>query len=108
MSQFTIILDVDLSKPKARAITVSGARPGELPVIRTGAFAERHAMADAIYGQLVAKKPRATLKKSKAKSKAKATPTADAAIEVEPAEELTAEDPEEKIGGGSAPSNESD
>lgn len=84
--QFTIILDVDLSRPKTRAVTVSGARAGRLPIIQSGAFSERHQLADAIYAALIKQKPVATAKAKSAKRKSKTAAPA-AIIEPAPADE---------------------
>ncbi len=58
----TIITTVHLPKKgkggsQTRPITVAAAPEGELPIMLTGDFAQRHALADQAYGALLKRKP---------------------------------------------------
>lgn len=104
MTKLLITLDVDTDKPKARAVTVSAARPGELPVIRTCAFSERHQALDALYVEALKRKP-AVVKKPKGEAKAE-EPKAEEAAEEKPDQLVRPEMPAAEaptIAGDAAP-----
>ena len=77
MTKLLITIDVDTDKPKARALTVSAARPDELPIIRQGAFAERHALLDGVYVEALKRKA-SPVKKPKGDAAEKPAKAADA------------------------------
>jgi len=94
-----ITIDVDTDKPKARALTISAARPDELPIIRQGAFADRHALLDGVYVEAL-KRKEAPVKRPKDGDtgvKKPAAKTEEKTEETEIAEvPEIAEEPEEK------------
>jgi hypothetical protein len=53
----TIITTIHPAKKGVRAVTVMAAPDGEMPVCRTGLFADRHGLADQAYGELLKRKP---------------------------------------------------
>lgn len=67
-----ITFDIDLGRPKARAVIVSAAREGEMPIIRACAFGERHTIADELYVQAVKRVPAVPKVKGNAEKPAKA------------------------------------
>ena len=77
MTKLLITIDVDTDKPKARALTVSAARPDELPIIRQGAFADRHALLDGVYVEALKRKA-SPVKKPKGDAAEKPAKAADA------------------------------
>jgi hypothetical protein len=77
----TIITTIHPAKKGHRAVTVMAAPDGEMPVCRTGLFAERHQLVDQAYGELLRRKPQAVKaagavgsKAGKAKTKSKQLP----------------------------------
>ncbi len=55
-----IIITIEIGEPKKKAprdIIVSGAPVGEMPIIKSGTFADRHALTDAIYAELQRREP---------------------------------------------------
>ncbi len=77
-----IVLTIHPPKKKSRAVTVSAAPAGEMPLLLTGQFADRHALADQAYAQLLKRKPQTVkvtkgLEKYVAKIVAKHDPEAD-------------------------------
>ena len=70
-----IVLTITIKPIKGgkRMIIVSGAPQDEMPSIKTGQFAERHALLDAVYFELLKRKPQ-QVKKPKPSDDAKAAP----------------------------------
>lgn len=55
-----IIITIEIGEPKKKAprdIIVAGAPVGEMPIIKTGTFANRHVLVDAIYAELQRREP---------------------------------------------------
>lgn len=53
----TIIVTIHPIKNGKRPVTVAAAPEGELPLMLSGVFAERHQLADRAYGTLLKRKP---------------------------------------------------
>lgn len=92
----TIITTVHPAKKNKRAVTVSAAPEGEMPLVLTGQFSERHTLADQAFAALLNRKPQ-TVKVAASSSKSKkAAPkkgdqlvaSAEAETSAPPAEEL--------------------
>ncbi len=70
-----VVLTVTVYPPKKnkRMVVVSGAPEGEMPLVLTGLFQERHALLDQAYAQCMKRKPQlVTLKGDKARKPDKA------------------------------------
>jgi hypothetical protein len=70
--QYTITFDFDPSKPKARNTIISAARKGEMPVVKLGAFGERHKLLDEVYGEVLTRKAKPVKLSAPKNTKAKA------------------------------------
>lgn len=87
-NQKSIVLVVEILPADARGnrkILVSGAPKDEMPVLRAGLFADRHAILDDVYRQVMKRAPQ-TIKHKTAKPYHAKTSTPD---EAEPAEQGT-------------------
>ena len=78
MSDKTVILTVLILPPAngKRKVIVSGAPEKEMPVVRLGTFAERHALEDAVWLELMKREPQLVTVKVE-KSKPATKPTAE-------------------------------
>ena len=78
MSDKTIILTIQILPPAngKRKVIVSGAPEKEMPVVRLGTFAERHALEDAVWLELMKREPQLVTVKVE-KSKPATKPTAE-------------------------------
>jgi hypothetical protein len=68
----TILITITVKPPKSgkRPITVSAAPEGEMPLLLTGQFSERHQLLDQIFAELLKRKPK-VVTKTEATKKAK-------------------------------------
>jgi len=57
MTNIVITITVKEPKGKGRPIIVSAAPSGEMPLMVTGQFADRHQLLDSIFAQLLTRKP---------------------------------------------------
>jgi hypothetical protein len=55
------------AKNGKRKIIVSGAPAGEMPIVRTGLFADRHVLLDEVWGELQHRKPQVVKAKGQTK-----------------------------------------
>jgi len=73
----TIITTIHPPRKGHRAITVAAAPEGELPVMLTGDFAARHALADQAYGALLKRKPQVVKSANSSKRKVNKSKTVE-------------------------------
>lgn len=101
---FTLIFQ-PMQKGKPRQITVAGAPDGEMPVIKSGTFADRHSLVDVIWKELTERAPQIPKHTEPKKEEPKASePAKDEQPDEAQAEEADASEPptEQPAAGGPA------
>jgi len=73
----TIITTIHPPRKGHRTITVAAAPEGELPLMLTGDFAARHALADQAYGALLKRKPQVVKSANSSKRKVNKSKTVE-------------------------------
>ena len=69
----TIILTIHPPKKTSRRVDVAAAPEGEMPLLLTGAFADRHKLADQAFAALLKRKPQTVKASSNGTGKKKTT-----------------------------------